>query len=174
MAAEDGGKGGVGKTSLAALLKLFNGSHVECDLLGLSCGEADLAVVPNLLLGVQNGLRLTLPTLKVDAVTSLSGNGWVDELDGTGVSVTVVYPGEVESDLHAHEKESMPAWYDLDNRAPAGPLGERVARAVERDARAVHYPPIVRMLRVIHNLSPRLGDLLLRTLRGRSAAPRRG
>lgn len=76
-----------GEASLAALLKLLNSGHIESDLLGLSCGEADLAVVPNLLLGVQNGLGLALPALKIDTVTSLSGNGWVDELDRTGVVV---------------------------------------------------------------------------------------
>ena len=36
----------------------------------------------------------------------------------------------------------------------------------------MYYPPIVRLLRIVHGLSPRAGDLMLRTLRGRSAAPR--
>ena len=33
------------------------------------------------------------------------------------------------------------------------------------------YPPIVGLLRVMHGISPRLSDAILRRLRGRSAAP---
>jgi short-subunit dehydrogenase len=94
------------------------------------------------------------------------------ELHGTGVSVTTVYPGEIETSLHDHEKDRMPDWYRLDRRAPAGPLGEQVAEAVEKDQRELFYPPLVRLLRVANGLSPRLGDLVLRRILGRSAAPR--
>jgi short-subunit dehydrogenase len=94
------------------------------------------------------------------------------ELHGTGVSVTTVYPGEIETSLHDHEMDRMPDWYRLDQRAPAGPLGEQVAEAVEKDQRELFYPPLVRMLRVANGLSPRLGDLVLRRVLGRSAAPR--
>ena len=94
------------------------------------------------------------------------------ELHGTGVSVTTVYPGEIETSLHDHEMDRMPDWYRLDRRAPAGPLGEQVAEAVEKDQRELFYPPLVRMLRVANGLSPRLGDLVLRRVLGRSAAPR--
>lgn len=76
-----------GKTSPAALFELLDSRHVECDLLGLSRGEANLAVVPDLLLGVQNRLRLALPALEVHTVTSLGSDRWVDELNGTGVVV---------------------------------------------------------------------------------------
>ena len=96
------------------------------------------------------------------------------ELEGTGVSLTTVYPGEIATSLHDHEKGSMPAWYrgGAGAAAPAE-LARRVVDAVERDAAAVHYPPLVRSLRVAHGISPRLGDALLRRLRGPSAAPRR-
>jgi short-subunit dehydrogenase len=94
------------------------------------------------------------------------------ELHRTGVSVTTVYPGEIETSLHDHEMDRMPDWYRLDRRAPAGPLGEQVAEAVEKDQRELFYPPLVRMLRVANGLSPRLGDLVLRRVLGRSAAPR--
>jgi short-subunit dehydrogenase len=94
------------------------------------------------------------------------------ELAGTGVSVTTVYPGEIETSLHDHELDHMPDWYRMDRRAPAGPLGERVVEAVETDRRELFYPPLVRMLRVANGLSPRLGDLVLRRILGRSAAPR--
>jgi len=95
------------------------------------------------------------------------------ELAGTGVSVTTVYPGEIETSLHDHELDHMPEWYRLDRRAPAGPLGEQVVEAVENDQRELFYPPAVRMLRIANGLSPRLGDLVLRRILGRSAAPRR-
>ena len=94
------------------------------------------------------------------------------ELHGSGVSVTTVYPGEVETSLHDHERDRMPDWYRLDRRAPAGPLGEQVVEAVERDRRELFYPPLVRMLRVVNGISPRLGDLMLRRILGRSVAPR--
>ncbi len=72
------------------------------------------------------------------------------ELDGTGVCVTTVYPGEIETSLHDHERDRMPDWYRMDRRAPAGPLGEQVVDAVERDRRELFYPPLVRLLRVVH------------------------
>ncbi|MEA2366663.1 MAG: hypothetical protein QOI32_2175 [Thermoleophilaceae bacterium] len=94
------------------------------------------------------------------------------ELHRTGVSVTTVYPGEIETSLHDHELDHMPDWYRLDHRAPAGPLGEQVADAVANDQRELFYPPMVRLLRVVNGISPRLGDLVLRRMLGRSVAPR--
>jgi NADP-dependent 3-hydroxy acid dehydrogenase YdfG len=94
------------------------------------------------------------------------------ELAGTGVSVTTVYPGEIATSLHDHELDHMPDWYRLDRRAPAGPLGEQIAEAVENDQRELFYPPLVRMLRIANGISPRLGDLVLRRILGKSAAPR--
>jgi short-subunit dehydrogenase len=95
------------------------------------------------------------------------------ELHGTGVSVTTVFPGEIETSLHDHELERMPDWYRLDRRAPPGPLGEKVAEAVERDRREVFYPPVVRLLRIVNGVAPRAGDVMLRRILGESAAPRR-
>jgi len=45
--------------------------------------------------------------------------------------------------------------------------------AIESDARSLHFPPIVRLLQVLHNASPKASDALLRRLRGGTAAPRR-
>jgi NADP-dependent 3-hydroxy acid dehydrogenase YdfG len=95
------------------------------------------------------------------------------ELAGTGVSVTTVYPGEIESSLHDHEWDRMPAWYRRDRRSPAGPLGEAVVGAVEADRRELFHPPIVRLLRVVNGISPGLGDLMLRRILGPAVAPRR-
>jgi short-subunit dehydrogenase len=94
------------------------------------------------------------------------------ELHRTGVSVTTVYPGEIETSLHDHELDHMPDWYRLDRRAPAGPLGEQVVEAVAHDRRELFYPPAVRMLRIVNGISPRLGDLVLRRILGSSVAPR--
>jgi short-subunit dehydrogenase len=97
------------------------------------------------------------------------------ELAGTGVSLTTVYPGEIKTSLHDHEKERMPAWYRGGGRAaPPEKLAAKILAAVEGDRRAVHYPPLVRVLGVLHSLSPRVADATLRTLRGSSAAPRKG
>jgi short-subunit dehydrogenase len=95
------------------------------------------------------------------------------ELNGSGVSVTTVFPGEIATHLHDHEKDSLPAWYQGGERAadPAR-LARAVLRAVERDRRAVSYPPEVRLLG-LNALAPGLADALLRRLRGASAAPRR-
>ncbi len=96
------------------------------------------------------------------------------ELAGSGVSVTTVYPGEIETSLHDHEWERMPAWYHRDRRSPAGPLADQVVSAVEEDRRELFYPPMVRLLRVVNGLSPRLADLMLRRILGPAVAPRRG
>jgi 3-oxoacyl-[acyl-carrier protein] reductase len=95
------------------------------------------------------------------------------ELSGTGVSLTVVYPGEVKSHLHDHDEANMPDWYHGKERAaPAEPLGQAIVDAVRSDKRAVYYPPIVRLLRIVHGVSPQLSDRMLRVLRGGTAAPR--
>jgi short-subunit dehydrogenase len=95
------------------------------------------------------------------------------ELHRTGVSVTTVYPGEIETSLHDHEWDHMPAWYHRDRRSPPGPLGAAIVEAVEKDRREVFYPPVVRLLRMVNGLSPRLGDVMLRRILGPAAAPRR-
>jgi short-subunit dehydrogenase len=97
------------------------------------------------------------------------------ELAGTGVSVTVVYPGEIATSLHDHEKDRMPAWYRGGAQAaPPEDLAAKIVEAIEKDERAVHYPPLVKALGIAHGVSPRTSDALLRRLRGESAAPRRG
>jgi uncharacterized protein len=95
------------------------------------------------------------------------------ELHDTGVSVTTVYPGEIETSLHDHEWERMPAWYHRDRRSPPEPLGEAIVEAVEKDRRELFHPPVVRLLRIVNGISPRLGDIMLRRILGRAAAPRR-
>jgi len=121
------------------------------------------------------GLR-AFPGAAVYGATKHAQKGFAEalrhELSDTGVSVTTVYPGEIKSHLHDHQKGELPAWYGSDNAVPAEPLAEAVVEAVERDRPSVYHPPLVRSLRVAHGISPRLADLMLRRLRGRSAAPR--
>lgn len=93
------------------------------------------------------------------------------ELKGTGVGLTVVYPGQIRSALHDHEKEGMPSWYRLERSVDPGPLAEAVVSAVESDAREVFHPRNVRLLRVFHGLHPGLADAMLRRVMGPSAAP---
>ena len=94
------------------------------------------------------------------------------ELDGTGVSLTMVYPGEIATTLHDHEKAMMPEWYKLGEGAPPEAMAAAVIEAVEADRRSVWYPPLVRLLGAVHGIDSRLADLALRRIRGRTAAPR--
>lgn len=95
------------------------------------------------------------------------------ELAGTGVSLTTVFPGEIASSLHADE-ETMPQWYrGGPDAASASGLARAVIEAVEADRRQLYFPPLVRALAVVNGVSPRLADVLLRRLRGDTAAPRR-
>ena len=96
------------------------------------------------------------------------------ELADTGVSLTTVYPGEIATSLHDHEKDRMPA---LVPRRPPGGAGRGAGREGhrgDRERRARRLPPAARA-RARHRprASPRAGDALLRRLRGDSAAPRR-
>ena len=121
------------------------------------------------------GLR-TFPFAAVYGATKSAQRGFAEalrhELHDTGVSVTTVYPGEIETSIHDHELDRMPDWYRMDGRAPTGPLGEQVVEAVEKDQRELFYPSTVRMLRVVNGISPRLADVMLRRILGRSVAPR--
>jgi NADP-dependent 3-hydroxy acid dehydrogenase YdfG len=94
------------------------------------------------------------------------------ELSGTGVSVTTVFPGEVATDLHAHERERLPDWRSNDDELPPEKLAAAIVDAVESDRREVHVPGLVRVLG-LNDLAPRLVDALLRRIRGATAAPRR-
>ncbi len=91
----------------------------------------------------------------------------------TRVSLTTVYPGEIATGLHDHEKDRMPAWYrGGPDAASADALARRIVAAVDADARALYHPPVVRLLGVLNAVAPRGADAFLRRLRGPSAAPR--
>lgn len=122
------------------------------------------------------GLR-AFPGAAVYGATKAAQRGFGEalrhELAGTGVGLTMVYPGQIRSALHDHEKERMPAWYRLDRSVDPGPLAAAVVVAVEQDRWEVFHPPNVRMLRIVHGLRPKLADSMLRRIMHPSAAPRR-
>lgn len=93
------------------------------------------------------------------------------ELSGTGVSVTTVYPGEVETGLHDHEPEAMPDWRRGGAALDPDDVARTILAAVEADEREVYAPKAVRLLG-LNGLAPKLTDRLLARVRGRSAAPR--
>jgi len=120
------------------------------------------------------GIR-SFPGAAVYGATKAAQRGFGEalrhELKGTGVGLTMVYPGQIHSSLHDHEKESMPAWYKLERGAQPEPLAEVVVTGVEKGRREVFYPSNVRLLRIVHGLKPALADALLRRIMHRSAAP---
>jgi short-subunit dehydrogenase len=101
------------------------------------------------------------------------GRALQHELDGTGVDVTLVLPGELQTHLHDHQRDELPEWRQDKYALPARPLAERVVDAVQRGQREVYYPGSIKALRVFQGLSPMIADRLLRLLRGKAAAPRR-
>ena len=121
------------------------------------------------------GLR-AFPWGAVYGATKAAGRGFAEalrhELSGTGVSVSTVFPGEIETHLHDHQRERMPDWRDFGNELPAERVAEAILAAVEEDRREVHVPSSVRVLG-LNGVAPGLVDRLLRAARGGSAAPRR-
>jgi short-subunit dehydrogenase len=95
------------------------------------------------------------------------------ELDGTGVDVTIVMPGELETHLHDHQRDELPEWRQDKYAMPARPLAERVVKAVEKGDPEVYYPSSIKALRFFQGVSPMIADRLLRLMRGKAAAPRR-
>lgn len=125
---------------------------------------------------VSSGAALrTFPEAAVYGATKAAQRGFSEglrhELAGTGVGLTTVYPGEIKTHLHAHEKDRMPAWYASERAADPTALADAIVAGVEAGKRGVYHPPIVRLLRIVHGISPAAGDRMLRAMRGRSAAP---
>jgi short-subunit dehydrogenase len=121
------------------------------------------------------GLR-AFPWAAVYGGTKAFGRGFAEalrhELSGTGVSLTTVFPGEVATDLHGHQRERLPDWRRNDEEMPPERVAEEIVRAIEEDRRELHTPRIVRLLG-LNGIAPRLVDELLARMRGRTAAPRR-
>jgi short-subunit dehydrogenase len=94
------------------------------------------------------------------------------ELSGTGVDVTTVFPGEVDTDLHAHQPDRLPDWRNGEDAIAPERVAAETLAAVEAGERAVYVPGAVRMLG-LNGIAPRFVDRLLRRMRGPTAAPRR-
>jgi len=97
------------------------------------------------------------------------------ELSGTGVGITGVYPGEVDTHLHDQDRahSRMPDWFRPRLAIPPSRVASAIVAAVERDRPDVHVPPATRVLRIVPGLSPALADSMLRVMMGRTAAPAR-
>jgi short-subunit dehydrogenase len=125
---------------------------------------------------VSSGAALrTFPGAAVYGATKSAQRGFAEglwhDLDGTGVGVTIVYPGEIETNLHDHQREKLPDWRQ-GQEADVEECAAAIVAGVEKYKRGVYFPPQVRLLQSVHGLSPRVADLILRRLRGVSAAPR--
>jgi short-subunit dehydrogenase len=116
------------------------------------------------------------PSAAVYGGTKAAGAGFAEalrhELSGTGVSVTTLFPGEVESELHDHEADSLPDWLRREDAIAPDRVAAQLIAAIEADEPRVFVPGAVRMIG-LNDIAPRLTDRMLRLLRGRSAAPRR-
>jgi short-subunit dehydrogenase len=135
----------------------------------LSRGRGHIAIVSS-----GAGIR-SFPGAAVYGATKAAQRGFGEalrhELKGSGVGLTMVYPGVIKSSLHDHEKDRMPSWYKADRAEPPEPLAEAIVAGVEQGRREVFYPRNVRLLRIAHGLQPGLADLILRRIMDRNAAP---
>lgn len=120
------------------------------------------------------GLR-AFPWGAVYGATKAANKGFAEavrhELSGTGVSLSTVYPGEVQTSIHAQAKQ-LPDWRNSHDAIRPELVAEAALDAVEGDRREVHIPGQVRLL-ALNSLAPGLVDRLLAMVRGGSAAPRR-
>ena len=120
------------------------------------------------------GLR-AFPWAAVYGATKAANKGFAEairhELSGSGVSLTTVYPGEVQTSIHA-EATQLPDWRNSHDAIRPELVAEAAIEAVEADRREVHIPAQVRLL-ALNSLAPGLVDRLLAMIRGGSAAPRR-
>jgi short-subunit dehydrogenase len=120
------------------------------------------------------GLR-AFPWAAVYGATKAADRGFAEalrhELSGTGVSLSTIYPGEVQTSLHTEAKQ-LPDWRNSKDAIPAEQVAEATLEAIEEDKREVFIPSQVRLLG-LNGLAPGLLDRLLAALRGGAAAPRR-
>jgi short-subunit dehydrogenase len=115
------------------------------------------------------------PQAAVYGATKFAQRGFLEalhhELAGTGVGVTGVYPGSIETHLHDHARahDRVPDWRQAG--IPPARVAEAIVDGVDKDKRAVFVPRITRLLSLAHGISPKLADRLVRRVAGRSAAP---
>lgn len=95
----------------------------------------------------------------VAAKFALAGYGEVlrQELHGSGVDVTIVFPGRVDTPLI--DKLEVP-WVSA--KIPAQAVADAIVAAIERPRPEVIIPFQARAFHLVNALSPRLGDWLVR------------
>jgi NADP-dependent 3-hydroxy acid dehydrogenase YdfG len=119
----------------------------------------------------------TFPWAAVYGATKAAQRGFAEalrhELSGTGVELTAVYPGEVETHLHDHARAHgrMPDWRRQDGAIPPAQAAHAILAGIEQRRAAVYVPANTRLLGILHGLSPALADRLLRAVLGGTAAP---
>jgi len=98
----------------------------------------------------------------VVAKFALSGFGDVlrQELHGTGVEVTVVFPGRVDTPLIADLEVPR-----ISAKIPPEAVARAIVRAIRRRQAEVIIPFQASLLLLLNFLSPRLGDWAIRTFR---------
>jgi short-subunit dehydrogenase len=117
------------------------------------------------------------PWAAVYGATKFAQRGFLEalrhELSGTGVGITAVYPGSVKTHLHDDDEAAgrMPDWYRPDMAISPERVAKASVRAVERDRPSVYVPRAVRLMAILHGISPALADRLLRRVMGGTAAP---
>jgi short-subunit dehydrogenase len=120
------------------------------------------------------GIR-AFPSGAVYGATKAADRGFAEalrhELSGTGIGVSTVFPGEVETSLHDHQADKLPDWRRSDEAVSPEEVATAIVRAVDEDRREIHVPGAVRLLG-LNGLAPRFLDRLLARVRGRTAAPR--
>lgn len=98
----------------------------------------------------------------VAAKYALAGLGDVlrQELRGSGIGVTVVFPGRVDTPLI--EQLEVPA---ISAKIPPKAVGRAVATAIQRRRPEVILPAQAHLFVIVSKISPQLGDWAVRTFR---------
>jgi NADP-dependent 3-hydroxy acid dehydrogenase YdfG len=121
----------------------------------------------------------SFPWAAVYGATKFAQRGFLEalrhELSGTGVGVTGIYPAEVKTQLHDDDRahDRMPDWYRPNAAIPPAKVAEAIVAGIEASKERVFVPPNVRLLGLVHGISPALADRVLRIMMGRTAAPAR-
>jgi short-subunit dehydrogenase len=132
---------------------------------------AALAVLPSMLkqrsgqivfvssMDAKKGLPPDAPY--VAAKFALSGFGEVlrQELHGTGVYISTVYPGRVDTPMIA---DLQFPW--ISAKIPAQAVAQGILRVIRRRQAEAIVPPRARLLHYLNVLSPRLADWAVRCL----------
>ena len=115
---------------------------------------------------------LPLDATYVAAKSALSGLGEVlrQELHGTGVYTTIVFPGRVDTPMIARLR--VP-W--ISAKISPHKVAKNIVRAIHRRSPELIVPPSARLLIYLNTISPPLGDWIVRRLHleGRELEPGR-